>query len=228
MIKKALVIAAICMLSACAKTTYWQKAGGNQYMFDQEQADCHTKAFFLPQKKYESPTPYSYQMNTTFTNNIYNTTIMPYKNPYQGMADAFGSLGATLHNIEQREQFMESCMKAKGWQQIEESALSITVAAHAVLDGGKETYEGTATGYADRTGTIKMKNSAGNLCVGNFRYTHDSGGDGLVRCDDGQSAAINFTAITQTSGFGSGTSNQGKEVKFTYGLEPDQREQYLK
>ena len=226
-ITKYLTFLSVIFVAGCAETTYWVKPGGNQFQFDSEQAGCHNQAYFLPQVKTEKSTP-GYQIETTRFGSSYYSTVTPYSNPYQNLADAFISLGDTFENIAIKEQFMENCMVAKGWRRVDKNAIALTVSAYAIVGSKKAAYEGSATGYPDHTGTIKMKSADGSVCVGNFRYTHSRGGNGLVRCDDGASAKITFTAITNSSGYGSGTSNQGEVVKFVYGLEGEEKDKFLK
>ena len=225
--KKVSIIVAALIIAGCAQTTFWVKPGGDQYQFDSEQAQCHNQSYFLPQVT-TPRSPTGYQINTFNLGSSYYSTVTPYRAPYQNLADAFKLLGDTLRNIGIKEQFMENCMVSKGWRRVEESKVALTVSTFAIVGSGEKTYEGSSTGYPDHTGTIKLRSTDGDICVGSFRYTSPRGGNGLVRCDDGASAEITFTAITNMSGFGSGTTDQGEVVKFVYGLEGEERDRYLK
>lgn len=63
-------------------------------------------------------------------------------------------------------------------------------------------------------------------CMGSFEYEGWSHGVGKVRCTDGAEAAFDFKALSVLSGHGIGTSARGP-FSFTYGLTPEESEQYL-
>ena len=45
---------------------------------------------------------------------------------------------------------------------------SATAPAYGIVGDEDDLYTGTATGYADRTGKIELKNTNGNRCTGDF------------------------------------------------------------
>jgi hypothetical protein len=49
-----------------------------------------------------------------------------------------------------------------------------------------------------------------------------------MRCDDGDSARIEFQGISGFSGYGTGTTRKGNQIKFVYGVEEEEIHQYLK
>lgn len=213
-------------LAGCTQTTYWTKPGGNQAEFDTLQASCHRQAYSLPQSV--APVKESgYQVRTFVGGGYVNSIVTPYQSPYQSLSDGFYSLSSSLDNIVRREKFVENCIISNGWRKIQKEKLSVTSTVYATVGQTGEIYEGEATGYLDMTGTIKIKSASGNGCAGNFRYTSSLGGDGLVRCDDGQSAEITFKSLSNLSGYGEGTTDEGHLVRFTYGLDAKEREKYL-
>lgn len=88
-------------------------------------------------------------------------------------------------------------------------------------------FRGTATGYMDRTGTIDMSNPDGTKCVGHFRYIGTKTGIGVLSCNDGRAAQVQFIAIGMTSGYGYGITNTGEPVRFTFGLSETAAAPYL-
>lgn len=105
---------------------------------------------------------------------------------------------------------------------------SATAPAYGIVGDEDDLYTGTATGYADRTGKIEVKNTNGNRCTGDFAYYPGVlEGRGIIGCDDGQRALIRFTGLTPLSGYGVGTSGTGSPVSFTYGMDRQQSARYL-
>lgn len=105
---------------------------------------------------------------------------------------------------------------------------SATATAYGIVGDEDDLYTGTATGYADRTGKIELKNTSGNRCTGDFAYYPGVlEGRGIIGCDDGQRALIRFTGLTPLSGYGVGTSGTGSPVSFTYGMDRQQSARYL-
>lgn len=92
-----------------------------------------------------------------------------------------------------------------------------------------DAFEGEAVGYMDRSGTIEMRSVTDPevRCAGDFRYTGKRSGRGLIRCNDGSAAEINFNSISSVSGYGYGATNRGP-VSFTYGLTPEDAIEYLR
>jgi S1-C subfamily serine protease len=103
-----------------------------------------------------------------------------------------------------------------------------SAAVFGIVGDEYDLYTGSATGYADRSGTIELSNAKGNRCSGNFAYyTGIQAGHGLISCSDGQTATIRFIGLSALSGYGSGTSSTGNRVSFTYGLSREQSAAYL-
>ena len=216
-------------LQGCASTTYWVKQGGNQQEFNQTQAGCNNQAYGIPQQRTDVRSPPNYQvtLNRAYGSNLVTGSVTPYQAPYQALGDGLVNLGAALDNIIQREMYIENCMVANGWLKTSKAQMALSVSAHARVGTDDNLYEGTATGYPDHTGTISMNNKKNNACTGTFRYVTQSYGDGIVRCDDGDSFEFRFTALTTMSGHGSGVSEKGVPFRFVYGLKDEQRKQYL-
>ena len=105
---------------------------------------------------------------------------------------------------------------------------SATATVYGIVGDTDDLYTGTATGYADRTGTIELKNTRGNRCSGDFAYYPGVlEGRGIIGCDDGQRAIIRFTGMSPLSGYGVGTTSNGSPVSFTYGMDRQQSARYL-
>lgn len=105
---------------------------------------------------------------------------------------------------------------------------SATADVYGTVGDADDLYTGTATGYANRTGTIELKNTRGNRCSGDFAYYPGVlEGRGIIGCDDGQRATIRFTGMSPLSGYGVGTTGNGSPVSFTYGMDRQQSARYL-
>jgi S1-C subfamily serine protease len=105
---------------------------------------------------------------------------------------------------------------------------SATADVYGTVGDQDDLYTGTATGYANRSGTIELKNSRGNVCRGDFAYYPGVlAGRGIIGCDDGQRATIQFTGMSSMSGYGGGISSNGQPVAFTYGMSREQSALYL-
>lgn len=239
-------VVCIAALSACANNEYWTKTGGSAEEFDRVLAGCHNQAFSLP--KSQTPqinSPQAYSINTMRLGGAYVSTVQPYENPYQSLGNAFSSMSDSLANMAMKERFMDNCMVANGWKKqtkpqvsitegvaLSASEVAITEPVFAKIGADEKVYKGTATGYSNRTGTMKMISPSNEVCVGNFRYTSSLGGNGTLICDHGDSASINFTKISTTSGriagYGSGTSNTGSPILFVYGIDEIEGAKYLK
>lgn len=102
-----------------------------------------------------------------------------------------------------------------------------TVDVYGVVGRERDLYTGTATGYLSRTGTITLANETGNRCDGGFAYGEGLRGEAMLSCSDGQSALVRFTGLTPMSGFGGGRSDDGRPVRFTYGLSRSEAVRYL-
>lgn len=177
-----LMVASIFLTGCGTHTSYWVKPGGNQPLFDKTQAECHNQAFFLPQNSTNQQSVPSYQIDTIVNvgSRSVSSTVTPYRTPYQNMGDAFGNLAATFDNIARTEKYVENCMVANGWKKLSESQMALSVSVYGRVGTTSDIYEGTATGYLDGTGTMKLKNGANNVCVGTFRYITSAHGNGIV------------------------------------------------
>lgn len=219
------------LLTGCAQTTYWLKTGGSQDEFNRTQAACHNDSYMLPRTQaIQSQPNYRITANVNPFGGV-TATAVPFKNPYQSIGDGLDSFAAAADNIARRERFVQNCMVVNGWRQIATSDTALTIETYARLGTAPSVeYSGKSTGYLDGSGTIKLANTSGGQCVGTFRYDTQpsTGGTGIVRCDDGDSAQIRFTKINSSSGYGSGVSEQGKPLRFVYGIPAELREQYLR
>lgn len=226
--KFSLIFTAV-LLTGCAQTSYWLKDGGSQDEFNRTQASCHNDAYFLPKSSTPQSQP-SYRVTAQVDPfGVVRASATPYKSPYQSLGDGLSSFADAMDNIAMREKFIGNCMTANGWKQIAASDVSLTIDTLARVGLNPQIeYTGKATGYLDGSGTIKLQSANNNQCVGTFKYDATfTGGTGVVRCDDGDSAQIIFTKLTNSSGFGGGTSLMGKPVRFVYGVPPELRERYL-
>jgi S1-C subfamily serine protease len=104
-------------------------------------------------------------------------------------------------------------------------ACDATMSVYSVV-GSDEVFTGTATGNGER-GTINLNNGQGKACVGQFVGSPSTGGQGLLTCNDGERAQIQYTVITWFSGYGFGTTNNGRSLRFTYGLSREEGEKYI-
>lgn len=105
---------------------------------------------------------------------------------------------------------------------------SATATVYGIVGNEDDLYTGSATGYISRTGTIELTNTQGNRCSGDFAYYPGVlEGRGIIGCDDGQRAVIEFTGLSPMSGYGTGISGNGHRVAFTYGLSRAQSLRYL-
>lgn len=103
-----------------------------------------------------------------------------------------------------------------------------TAAAYGTVGDDPDLYTGVATGYMTRTGSIELTNARGNRCTGDFAYYPGvRAGRGVIACDDGQRAAIEFTGLSSVSGYGAGITGSGHRVAFTYGMNRAQSMSYL-
>ncbi|MEM9631358.1 MAG: hypothetical protein AAGA50_08535 [Pseudomonadota bacterium] len=93
---------------------------------------------------------------------------------------------------------------------------SVTAAVKGQATDGSETFTGSATGYADGSGTLEIKSSRGRVCTGTFVYVTYRDGEGTFNCNDGASGPFRFVS-TGTKGTGTGNLN-GKQFTFTFGM----------
>jgi S1-C subfamily serine protease len=100
-----------------------------------------------------------------------------------------------------------------------------TMSVYSVV-GADEVFTGTATGSGFH-GTISIDNGKGKTCIGESVGTPRTGGHGLLTCNDGERIQIQYKVLTSLSGYGFGTTNHGRSVRFTYGLSREEAEKYI-
>jgi hypothetical protein len=105
--------------------------------------------------------------------------------------------------------------------------LSSSSAAVAVVND--TVLSGKAVLFTDRSGTLSLESGTEPQlkCMGRLRYTATQTGVVSLQCSDGTDALLTFTAISETSGHGSGKTARGM-ARFTYGLEMAEAAAYLK
>ena len=103
-----------------------------------------------------------------------------------------------------------------------------TATVYGIVGSEDDLYTGSATGYISRTGTIELTNTRGNRCSGDFAYYPGVlAGRGVLGCDDGQRATMEFIGLSPMSGYGTGISGNGHRVALTYGLSREESILYL-
>ena len=91
----------------------------------------------------------------------------------------------------------------------------MTLPVQGQLENGSETFTGSATGYLDRSGDIRIVSSEGTVCTGTFVYVTGRSGEGTFTCDDGRSGPFSFVSTGQR---GTGTGRIGDEnLTFIFG-----------
>lgn len=95
------------------------------------------------------------------------------------------------------------------------SGCALTLPVKGQLASGTETFTGTATGYADGGGDLKISSNRGRTCQGTFVYTSGRRGSGTFTCSDGNSGPFEFVS-TGTRGTGTGTIG-GEAFTFSFG-----------
>jgi hypothetical protein len=91
----------------------------------------------------------------------------------------------------------------------------MTLPVRGQFENGKVSFTGTATGYMDGSGTIKLTSTSGLTVEGQFIYTSGRTGEGTFTASDGRSGSFTFVS---TGRRGTGTGNLGDEkVTFTFG-----------
>jgi S1-C subfamily serine protease len=103
-------------------------------------------------------------------------------------------------------------------------ACSMTIDVYGVV-GDNEIYTGTTTGNAV-SGTMTLSDGKGKTCIGD-RVGTSAAGHGLLTCNDGMRVQIQYTTLSITSGYGFGTTSNGDNVRFTYGLSREEGAKYL-
>lgn len=92
---------------------------------------------------------------------------------------------------------------------------SMTLPVHGQLEDGSIDFSGTATGYWGGHGDLKLIGSDGTLCAGNFVYVSSRQGEGVVRCNNGESGPFHFVSTGDT-GTGYGLIG-GRKFTFIFG-----------
>lgn len=92
---------------------------------------------------------------------------------------------------------------------------SLTLPVKGQVQNSSETFTGTATGYSDGGGNLKMVSSKGAVCEGNFVYIRGREGKGVFNCDDKRSGPFEFVS-TGRRGTGFGDLG-GERFIFTFG-----------
>lgn len=95
------------------------------------------------------------------------------------------------------------------------TACSMTLPVRGQLQTSDETFSGTATGYPDGGGVLKIVSSKGAVCEGNFVYVTSRQGEGVFNCNDKRSGPFSFVS-TGTRGTGYGSLG-GERFTFTFG-----------
>jgi hypothetical protein len=105
--------------------------------------------------------------------------------------------------------------------------LSSIVPAYAVLND--ITLNGTAELFADRSGTLSLESDQEPAlkCRGRLQYTATRSGVIRLMCNDGNEALLNFTTLTETSGYGGGATSKGL-ARLAFGLDQTEALAYLK
>lgn len=92
---------------------------------------------------------------------------------------------------------------------------AMTLPVRGQVQNTAETFTGTATGYIDGAGNLRIVSSRGAVCQGDFVYTTRRTGEGVFNCDDGRSGPFQFVS---TGRRGSGYGDLGGErFTFTFG-----------
>lgn len=92
---------------------------------------------------------------------------------------------------------------------------SMTLPVKGQVQNSTETFTGTATGYIDGGGNLKIVSSKGAVCEGNFVYTTSRQGKGVFNCDDKRSGPFELVS-TGSRGTGFGDLG-GERFIFTFG-----------
>lgn len=95
------------------------------------------------------------------------------------------------------------------------SGCSMTLPVKGQLQKTDEHFSGTATGYMDGSGVLKIVTSKGSVCEGNFVYVTTRQGEGVFACDDKRSGPFSFVS-TGSKGTGFGELG-GERFTFTFG-----------
>ncbi|MDP3702379.1 MAG: hypothetical protein Q8R72_15890 [Hylemonella sp.] len=91
---------------------------------------------------------------------------------------------------------------------------------------GERVLSGEMLIYTDRSGKLQLRSEGEPAlsCMGALRYTATASGTVTLSCSDGTQAQLRFTALGETSGYG---STPVGPISFTYGLEPEPARAWL-
>jgi S1-C subfamily serine protease len=110
---------------------------------------------------------------------------------------------------------------------LQATACSVTANVIGYVSDSAEVYTGSATGYASGNGTIEMVDKTGDKCAGSFHYTGSAAGVGAITCSTGERATFQFVALSMDSGYGFGSTDKGRNLRFTFGLTQAESEPYI-
>lgn len=105
--------------------------------------------------------------------------------------------------------------------------LATPAPAVAVIDDAVLT--GKVTVFIDRTATVNLESGSPSelKCMGTMRYTATRSGVASLQCSNGADVMMNFNAIGEASGYGSGKTANGL-ASFAFGMAPADAAAYLK
>jgi hypothetical protein len=105
-------------------------------------------------------------------------------------------------------------------------ALATPAPALAVI--GERVLKGDVLLYTDRSATVQLQGQGepSLSCMGSMRYTSSTGGTVSLRCSDGRQARLAYTALGETSGYGTGR-DETLSFSLTYGLAPEAARAWL-
>lgn len=103
-----------------------------------------------------------------------------------------------------------------------------TISANVIGKVGteNETFLGTSTGYPNGTGDLEMSSADGVQCTGQYWFSGASG-NGVLQCSDGRAGNVEFTRLTPRSGYGFGTTSDGKPIRFVFGMSELEGQRYM-
>jgi len=91
----------------------------------------------------------------------------------------------------------------------------MTLPVKGLVQDTNEKFVGSATGYMDGSGNLKVSSNMGTTCTGDFVYVTGRTGEGVFECTDGRSGPFRFVS---TGARGNGQGTLGKQTfTFTFG-----------
>jgi hypothetical protein len=92
---------------------------------------------------------------------------------------------------------------------------SETLSVRGMVASTGDRFTGTATGYMDGSGDLKIAFVGGRTCSGEFVYVNGRQGEGTFECSDGATGPFSFVSTGQ---HGTGTGSlRGQLFTFTFG-----------